>query len=95
MRVRLWFDSMARPDVSTHNPTPTHYSLLVTATAHCTLPTPHAQIYSDGTWKAVVQVRQRVDHKRTFYYLEQLLLKHDMHSKALSIESFKDGKRGV
>ena len=50
-----------------------------------------AKQYTDGTWTAVVQVRQRVDHKRTFYYLEQLLLKHGAHAKALSIQSFKDG----
>jgi len=50
-----------------------------------------AKQYTDGTWTAVVQVRQRVDHKRTFYYLEQLLLKNDAHSKALSIQSFRDG----
>ena len=50
-----------------------------------------AKQYTDGTWKSVVQVRQRVDHKRTFYYLEQLLLKHNAHSRALSIQSFRDG----
>ena len=26
-------------------------------------------------WKAVTQVRQRAGHKKTFYYLEQILLK--------------------
>jgi len=50
-----------------------------------------AKQYTDGTWRSVVQVRQRVDHKRTFYYLEQLLLKNGAHSRALSIQSFKDG----
>ena len=50
-----------------------------------------AKQYTDGTWKAVVQVRQRVNHKRTFYYLEQLLLKHNAHARALSIQSFRDG----
>lgn len=50
-----------------------------------------AKQFTGGIWTAVVQVRQRVDHKRTFYYLEQLLLKHDVHSKALSIQSFRDG----
>lgn len=27
-------------------------------------------------WETVVQLRQRVDHKRTFYLLEQMILKH-------------------
>jgi nonsense-mediated mRNA decay protein 3 len=32
--------------------------------------------YRQGSWKSLVQVRQRVSHKRTFLYLEQLILKH-------------------
>ena len=28
--------------------------------------------YTENTWKACVQVRQKVDHKRTFFYLEQV-----------------------
>jgi NMD protein affecting ribosome stability and mRNA decay len=44
-----------------------------------------------GSWHAVVQVRQRVTHKRTFYYLEQLLLKHNAHSDCLNIVTFRDG----
>ena len=38
-----------------------------------------------------MQVRQRVAHKRTFYYLEQLLLKHNAHSDCLNIVTFRDG----
>jgi nonsense-mediated mRNA decay protein 3 len=44
-----------------------------------------------GSWKSLVQVRQRVSHKRTFLYLEQLILKHDAHRGALSIKTFRDG----
>lgn len=33
-----------------------------------------------------LQVRQRVDHKRTFLHLEQLILKHNAHSHALQIQ---------
>ncbi|KAJ1436811.1 putative 60S ribosomal export protein NMD3 [Ochromonadaceae sp. CCMP2298] len=47
--------------------------------------------YAQGNWHAVVQVRQRVDHKRTFFYLEQLILKHESHMECIKIESFKDG----
>lgn len=32
------------------------------------------------------QVRQRVDHKRTFLHLEQLILKHHAHQHALQIQ---------
>lgn len=47
--------------------------------------------YAQGVWHAVVQVRQRVSHKRTFFYLEQLLLKHGAHSDTINIVTFKDG----
>lgn len=47
--------------------------------------------YTTGAWKAIVQVRQRVDHKRTFLHLEQLILKHNAHAQALQIQGFKDG----
>ena len=32
--------------------------------------------FRQGSWKSLVQIRQRVSHKRTFLYLEQLILKH-------------------
>ena len=47
--------------------------------------------FRQGSWKALVQVRQRVQHKRTFLYLEQLILKHGAHRGCLSIETFRDG----
>lgn len=47
--------------------------------------------FRQGSWKALVQVRQRVSHKRTFLYLEQLILKHGAHRGCLSIETFRDG----
>jgi nonsense-mediated mRNA decay protein 3 len=47
--------------------------------------------FRQGSWKSVVQVRQRVAHKRTFLFLEQLILKHGAHRGCLSIETFKDG----
>jgi len=33
-----------------------------------------------------VQVRQKTDNKKTFYYLEQLMLKHKAHKNTLSIK---------
>ena len=50
----------------------------------------HAQ-FNNMAWKASVQVRQRVNHKRTFFYLEQVILKKNAQSKAVKIEQFKDG----
>lgn len=47
--------------------------------------------FRQGSWKSLVQVRQRVKHKRTFLYLEQLILKHSAHRGCLSVETFRDG----
>uniref|UniRef100_K3X9M7 60S ribosomal export protein NMD3 n=1 Tax=Globisporangium ultimum (strain ATCC 200006 / CBS 805.95 / DAOM BR144) TaxID=431595 RepID=K3X9M7_GLOUD len=49
------------------------------------------KLFANQAWKAVVQVRQRVDHKRTFFFLEQLILKHRAHEKTSNIESHPDG----
>nr|CCA15826.1 60S ribosomal export protein NMD3 putative [Albugo laibachii Nc14] len=48
-------------------------------------------IFTNQSWKAVVQVRQKVDHKRTFYFLEQLILKYQAHAKASNIETQPNG----
>lgn len=42
-------------------------------------------------WTAVVQARQKVPHKRTFLYLEQLILKHNAHEDAVAMKLFPDG----
>lgn len=42
-------------------------------------------------WKAVVQVRQKVSHKKTFYYLEQLLLKYKAHERCINVKQIHDG----
>ncbi|KAH0547633.1 ribosome-binding protein [Glutinoglossum americanum] len=50
-----------------------------------------AKSYTANTWRAVVQVRQKVPHKRTFLYLEQLILKHNAHRDTINIREVKDG----
>jgi len=47
--------------------------------------------YTHNTWRACVQVRQKVPHKRTFLYLEQLILKHGAHKDAINIKEVHDG----
>lgn len=42
-------------------------------------------------WVASVQVRQKVDHKRTFFYLEQVILKHGAAAQAINIKQIHDG----
>ncbi|KAL9660457.1 hypothetical protein QQ045_025272 [Rhodiola kirilowii] len=42
-------------------------------------------------WVASVQLRQHVSHRRTFFYLEQLILKHDAAVKAIKIKQMVQG----
>ncbi|XP_010528584.1 PREDICTED: 60S ribosomal export protein NMD3-like [Tarenaya hassleriana] len=42
-------------------------------------------------WIASVQLRQHVPHRRTFFYLEQLILKHDAASRAIRIQQVDQG----
>jgi nonsense-mediated mRNA decay protein 3 len=39
----------------------------------------------------VVQVRQKVAHKRTFLFLEQLILKHGVQKDTISVKEVRDG----
>ena len=50
-----------------------------------------AKSFTANVWRAVVQVRQKVPHKRTFLYLEQLILKHSAHKDTINIRETKDG----
>ncbi|KAJ8543501.1 hypothetical protein K7X08_006024 [Anisodus acutangulus] len=40
---------------------------------------------------AAVQLRQHVSHRRTFFYLEQLILKHDAAARAIMIKQMDQG----
>lgn len=42
-------------------------------------------------WRCLVQVRQRAENKKTFYYLEQLILKHKAHENTLGIKPIHGG----
>lgn len=42
-------------------------------------------------WRCLVQVRQRAENKKTFYYLEQLILKHKAHDHTLGIKPLHGG----
>jgi nonsense-mediated mRNA decay protein 3 len=46
---------------------------------------------AENTWVAVVQVRQRVQHKRTFFWLEQVILKYRAHQNTTAIKEFPNG----
>lgn len=42
-------------------------------------------------WRCLVQVRQRAENKKTFFYLEQLILKHKAHENTLGIKPIHGG----
>jgi len=42
-------------------------------------------------WKSNVQVRQKVAHKKTLLYLEQLILKHKAHAHCVAIKQVHNG----
>lgn len=47
--------------------------------------------FTPHTWAHCVQIRQRAEHKKTFLYLEQIMLKLGATSKALKIDEEPDG----
>ncbi|KAI1307261.1 60S ribosomal export protein NMD3 [Halotydeus destructor] len=49
------------------------------------------RIEAKDFWRAVTQVRQKATSKKTFFYLEQLLIKHGASKKCVSIKAVADG----
>lgn len=47
--------------------------------------------YTPHTWKAAVQVRQKVTHRRTLMHLEQLILSHGAQEKLLFVSQSPEG----
>lgn len=47
--------------------------------------------FTPHIFNATVQVRQKVPHRRTFCYLEQLILKHDAHERVVSMKETREG----
>ncbi|KAI0684863.1 NMD3 family-domain-containing protein [Cerioporus squamosus] len=45
-----------------------------------------AKLAAKNTWKRLLQVRQKVPHKRTFLFLEQLILKHGAQKDTISVK---------
>ncbi|GIL64428.1 hypothetical protein Vafri_18352 [Volvox africanus] len=44
-----------------------------------------------NSWVACVQLRQHVHHKRTFLFLEQLILKHDAAANCVKVKDIHEG----
>ena len=50
-----------------------------------------AKSFTVHTWGAMVQVRQRVEHKKTFFLLEQLILRHGAHERCIGVTQLPTG----
>jgi len=50
-----------------------------------------ARSFTEHTWTAVTQVRQKCKHKRTFFFLEQCLIKTGVADKAIQIKEMPGG----
>lgn len=85
---RLKVQITIQGDIQGHIVQKTFPVIYVVATQQC----PEcAKSYTANVWRACVQVRQKVLHKRTFLHLEQLILKHSAHRDTINIKEAKDG----
>ena len=74
-----------------HNKSMIQASFIVVFTVEWTQCDDCKKTFTPHTWQASCQVRQKVNHKRTFMLLEQLILKHKAHAKALNIKEMTEG----
>jgi nonsense-mediated mRNA decay protein 3 len=49
------------------------------------------KLAADDTWNSVAQVRQKIEHKRTFYWLEQMILRHNAHVHCTQVKETPEG----
>ena len=54
-------------------------------------PTCNRQNANPNMWIACCQVRQHVPHKRTFFFLEQLILKHNVDESCVNVKEIHEG----
>jgi len=54
-------------------------------------PACNRQNANPNSWVACVQVRQHVAHKRTFFFLEQLILKHGADESCVNVKEIHEG----
>ncbi|EDO17297.1 hypothetical protein Kpol_1062p4 [Vanderwaltozyma polyspora DSM 70294] len=85
IRVKLTVQGEAMVNTIIQQTFEVEYIVIAMQCADC------ARSYTTNTWRATVQIRQKVPHKRTFLYLEQLILKHNAHVDTISITEAKDG----
>lgn len=85
IRVKITVQGEAMTNTIVQQTFEVEYIVIAMQCADC------AKSYTTNTWRATVQIRQKVPHKRTFLYLEQLILRHNAHVDTISIQEAKDG----
>ncbi|CAK7902552.1 60S ribosomal export protein Nmd3p [[Candida] anglica] len=85
IRVKITVQGEAMANTIVQQTFEVEYVVIAMQCADC------AKSYTTNTWRATVQIRQKVPHKRTFLYLEQLILRHSAHVDTISIQESKDG----
>lgn len=85
IRIKLTVQGEAMANTIVQQTFEVEYVVIAMQCADC------AKSYTTNTWRATVQIRQKVPHKRTFLYLEQLILRHNAHVDTISIQESKDG----
>ena len=85
IRIKLTVQGEAMANTIIQQTFEVEYVVIAMQCADC------ARSYTTNTWRATVQIRQKVPHKRTFLYLEQLILKHNAHVDTINIQEAKDG----
>ncbi|CEP62611.1 ribosome-binding protein NMD3 LALA0_S05e09494g [Lachancea lanzarotensis] len=85
IRVKLTVQGEAMTNTIIQQTFEVEYVVVAMQCADC------ARSYTTNTWRATIQIRQKVPHKRTFLYLEQLILRHNAHVDTINIQEAKDG----
>lgn len=85
IKVKLTVQGEAMPNTIIQQTFEVEYIVVAMQCADC------AKSYTTHTWRAAVQIRQKVPHKRTFLFLEQLILKYNAHVDTISIQESTDG----
>lgn len=85
IKIAIAVQGEALPGVIVQQDLGIEYVVIATQCPDC------AKSFTVNTWTAAIQIRQKVPHKRTFFYLEQLILKHRAHMDTVSIKESRDG----
>ncbi|CAN6622957.1 60S ribosomal export protein Nmd3p [Trichomonascus vanleenenianus] len=85
IKIEIAVQGEAMPNVIVQQNFGVEYVVIATQCPDC------AKSFTVHTWEACLQIRQKVPHKRTFFHLEQLILKHNAHMDTVTIKESRDG----